>query len=67
MNTYKIPVTFYVEAQSPENAEATILGGLGFLEDNCGLRCYSQIEYNTDEHNPEVVAFSWKRKEEVSE
>lgn len=65
MKTFKIPVVFYVKAHSPESAEATLLGALGYLEDNCALRCFSQLEYNTDERNPEAVAFDWRRKEEV--
>lgn len=32
MKTYKIPVTFYIKARSPENAESTLMGALGYLE-----------------------------------
>lgn len=59
MKTYKIPVTFYIEARSPENAESTLMGALGYLEDNCGLKCYAQPEYNMDETDPETCEFDW--------
>lgn len=64
MKTYKIPVTFYIEAVSEEQAEATVLGALTHLEDNCGLLCHAQLDYNVDETHLEIVDFDWEERRE---
>lgn len=58
MKTYAIPVTFYVEAISTDNAEATLLGALGYLEDNSALRTHAEVLPTVG-----TVDFSWKLRE----
>ena len=55
MKTYKVPVTFFVKAPSLESAE----GALGYLEDNCGLRCYARVEDGVEQAD-----FDWKTEAE---
>lgn len=59
MKTYKVPVTFFVKAPSLERAEGTLLGALGYLEDNCGLRCYARVEDGVEQAD-----FNWKTESE---
>lgn len=59
MKTYKVPVTFFVKASSRESAEGTLLGSLGYLEDNCGLPCYARLE-----DSAEQADFDWKTESE---
>lgn len=59
MKTYKVPVTFFVKAPSRESAEGTLLGALGYLEDNCGLLCYARLEGSAEQDG-----FDWKTESE---
>ncbi len=60
MKTYKVPVTIFIKAPSRESAEGTLLGALGYLEDNCGLRCYARLDDGFEE-----TKFNWKSETEI--
>lgn len=41
MKTFAFPVIFFVEAETEAEANATLAGNLGYLEDNSALRTYA--------------------------